>query len=69
MLTVLKRLLWPLRPRNHHREFERFFERMDQAKAYGIAQQQQTAQRRASRDFAETMAVPPVWRKQGGNGP
>lgn len=67
MMAFLKRLLWPLRPRNQS-EFQQFVDRMDKAKAYGQQQQQLSAQRRASRDFAETMAVPPVWRRQAGDG-
>ncbi len=64
MKAFLKRLFWPLRPRNH-REFQRFVERMERATAYGQEQQAQSRSRRTGRDLSQTMAVPPVWRKEG----
>jgi hypothetical protein len=67
MIGFLKHLFWPIRPR-HRQEAVQFFERMDRAKAYGLSQQQESAnhRKRASRDLSESMAVQPLWRKQEG---
>lgn len=69
MLGWLKRVLWPCRL-SHHRELREFTQRMREARMFGIEQQRasRVAQRsiQPTRDFSDTLAVPPVWRKEGG---
>ncbi len=69
MLARLKRWLWPRRI-SQAPETTAFHGRLHDARQYGLAEQraarQRTRQTRAaSRDFAQTLAAPPVWRRDG----